>query len=261
MKSETVKKYYDKFSEKFEKDVVYGNLRVEYQKHFLKGVTHPGIQSVLIIGAGYGDLAPVIRKKVGPEARILGLDISSDAIDRANKLFSNEKTRFRVCDICADEDELEGTYDLIIFPDCYEHLPRESRPTVHRKLAMHSHRGTRIVLTVPSLSKQAALRANGEGLQIVDEDVSVEDCLQLAKDVDGYLASFQQKSIWKSCDYYHILICVGEESLQDRNPTTDGFFMTKLGAFSPQGTLERRLRPYRRLAQMLRERELRKIGS
>lgn len=257
MKNQEVQAYYNKFSKGFENDFVKGNQRVFCQIQFVESLLHADISRVLIIGCGYGDLVPYIRKKLGEEIEIYGVDIGDEGIAVAKRAFAKGNNHFLVEDITKNEISLSGKFDLIIFPDCYEHLPTSERPVVHQHLSKLLSDDGMVALTVPSLTKQADLRRRGEGLQIVDEDVSLEDCLQLATDVEGKLAYFSLKTAWKAGDYYHVLICRKRSEPDLLRVWFDlPLFHPSKTWFGSSGILEKRISPYRRLMRSIRIKKL-----
>ena len=146
----------------------------------------------------------MLAERVAPKARILAVDISGNNVRMANALFAHPRVTFQQAD--ATEAALGGTWQYVIFPDVYEHIPIERRPALHVHLASYLTEDGRILLTCPTTWHQDALRAAGSGLQIVDEDVNLGDVSQLAIDVKGFVSLFRTVSIWHSNDYFHAIV-------------------------------------------------------
>jgi len=115
-------------------------------------------------------------------------------------------------------DSIDGKWDVIILPDVYEHIPKDARATLHQKIDQLLTERGRILVTVPSPGKQASLYATGEGLQIVDEIVTLEDLHVVARSVGGVLTYFNMISVWETDDYIHAAIQRGAERVRSIQP-------------------------------------------
>ena len=62
------------------------------------------------------------------------------------------------------------------------------------------------ILTLPSPSHQRHLADQAEGLQIIDEIVTLADLLVFAQDVGGELSYFNMIHVWRANDYIHAVI-------------------------------------------------------
>ena len=203
--------FYNNFSKKHSKDYIYGNLRVERQIDFLRKAVSRNVFNILIVGCGIGQSAYFLARHISKKAKILAVDISSKNLDIAKKLFNHVNIEYRKLDII--EDKLEGKWEVIVFPDSYEHIPRDSRAALHEKLNKILHERGRILFTVPSPGKQASLREAGEGLQVIDEIVTLEDFILASKDINGTVTYFNLISVWNSNDYIHVIIERGAERI------------------------------------------------
>jgi len=198
--SET-EKFYDVFCQRFVNDYVEKNDRIAAQKSLLKSAIHPATSSILIVGCGSGETAYFLAQHT--QARILAVDISSEALKLAQHLFAHPRIEYRQVDVI--NEPLEGRRSVIFFPDVYEHIPAASRANLHAALDRLLSENGQIILTVPSSLKQEHLRANG-GLQIVDEVITLDTLLELANDVHGMLTYFNLISVWDSGDYIHAIV-------------------------------------------------------
>ena len=204
--TEEIEAFYDRFSRRFVGDYVEGNPRVARQLAFFAEAIPRGVSTALVVGCGSGEGAHFVATEVAPRAQVLAVDLSDAALDIGRQLFAHERLRFRQVDIVSDPVP-GGPFDVILFPDVYEHVPLEARPRLHERIAELLGPQGKVLLTVPSLGHQAMLReAGGHGLQAVDEDVSLEDLLALAQDLEAELTSFRAISVWNTNDYYHALI-------------------------------------------------------
>lgn len=201
--SKEIETFYDEFSRHFIDDIVSRNERVQRQLEFFARSISKETRSVLVLGFGSGEGAYFIATKVARECRILGVDISTENVKLAQALFGHPRIEYRKADILSGT--IEGNWDVIVLPDVYEHIPRESHSSLHARFnKLLTERG-RILLTLPSMGKQDALRASG-GLQIVDETITLEDLRTMANAVGGLLTHFNMISVWETNDYAHAVI-------------------------------------------------------
>jgi SAM-dependent methyltransferase len=198
-----VSAFYDDFSRRFVEDIVQGNDRIHQQLLFFSRALPPNTQTVLVIGSGSGQ-GPHFIATIAKQAKILAVDISKENLRLARNLFAHPRVEYRHVDVTAGV--LEGEWDAIVLPDVYEHIPKDARRSLHQQLARLLKGNGRILFTIPSPGKQASLYASGVGLQIVDEVVTLEDLVQVAKDVGGDLTFFNMVSVWETNDYAHAVI-------------------------------------------------------
>ena len=204
-----VEAFYDDFSRRFVEDIVQGNERIAQQLNFFAKAIPSDAQRILVIGSGSGQGAYFIATRVVRSATILAVDISSENLGIARTIFPHPRIEYRKADIttCA----LAGDWDVIVLPDVYEHIPIEARPTLHSTFnRLLTSRG-KILFTVPSPGKQLSLKESGQGLQVIDEIVSLEDLNKVATDVDGTLTYFSTISVWETNDYIHAVVERGAE--------------------------------------------------
>lgn len=201
---ETQAQFYDSFAETFVRDWVYGNSRVDAQQRFILASLPASPASVLVIGCGLGQVAAAIAKQLREPTKVLGVDLSETAIKYARALFRAQNLAFARVDVLADD--LDGSWDVIVLPDVYEHIPRERRGDLGRTLSrLLAPRGV-LVLTCPHPRHQAWLRSKGYRLQPVDENVTLADVGALADQVNGTLIYYRLVSVWRTGDYFHAAI-------------------------------------------------------
>ena len=206
-----VERFYDEFATKLLSDYVVGNPRIARQLEFFAEAIPARAAKVLVIGSGNGHSAHVIAKRIARKASVLAVDISDRNINIAKALFPHRRITYRRTEVV--EDALEGRFDVIALPDVYEHIPRDQWPALHRRLNAALDEDGRILLTLPSPAHQAMLRAQDHGLQIVDETVTIDDLLRLARDVGGHLGYFALICVFQTNDYIHAVIERGAQTV------------------------------------------------
>jgi len=210
-----VETYYDKFSRKFIDDIVLGNERIKQQLQFFSRALPRTVRSVLVVGCGSGQGAHHIATAVSTRARILAIDISSESLKLAKSVFAHPRIEYRQVDVI--EHPLSGEWEAIVLPDVYEHIPKAARTILHERFNRLLTPNGRILFTIPSPGKQASLFKKDEGLQIVDEVVTLEDLNVVAKEIGGALAYFSLLSVWETNDYIHAVIERGTEPVRPIN--------------------------------------------
>ena len=230
-----VTSFYDEFSARLVRDYVHGNKRVDAQIAFLRDAIGPETERIVVIGCGSGEVAHYVAGHIAKRARILAVDISPTNIRIAQLLFPHRRIEYR----CADalNTPIQGSWDVIVLPDVYEHIPLEVREKLHANLKpMLSTRG-RVLLTLPSPGHQAMLRERGEGLQIVDETVTLNDLTTMADDLGATLTYFAMVTVFNTSDYVHAVIERGADRLRSITQA-DRLALKRLGA--RPGPLRRR---------------------
>lgn len=203
---EGVKAFYDEFSKRLLADYVHGNPRIEAAiEHSLRWIPTDA-KRILDLGCGIGWSTWEIKRN-HRGAFVLGGDLSSKAIQLAQKLFDGTQLAFATHDITEWGSLLEPPFDAIVMLDLYEHIPRPLRGKVHQVLDKTLGSDGIVILTCPSLSHQQFLRTyQPHGLQPIDEDVTVEDVSKLADDINGRVIHCDYVSIWHPSDYIHVVV-------------------------------------------------------
>lgn len=201
-----IKQFYDTFDQKLLTDYVRGNPRMLAAIHHTLGAIPAGATSVLDIGCGIGWSSWEIKRHY-PDAWVLGVDISQVLIQTARTLFAVPGLEFIVSDVTSAGSLPRTYFDAIILLDVYEHIPRQERKGVHSMLRRLLNDHSVLILTCPSTLHQDYLRTHKpEGLQPVDEDVTLADVMQLAHDLEGEVMCFTYQTIWRTNDYTHTVI-------------------------------------------------------
>ena len=206
-----IEEYYNEFSTRFVEDIAQRNERVQRQLRFFSEAIPADTSTVLVMGSGSGEAAYFIAQNVARHAHVLALDISGANLKMAESVFPHERIEYRKADVLSDS--ISGTWDVIILPDVYEHIPAQARNSLHVVLNELLGPSGKILITVPSPGKQADLMERGEGLQIVDEVVTLQDLVKLASDTGGLLSYFKMISVWEKNDYIHAMAERGTERI------------------------------------------------
>src|SRR5690606_17496356 len=111
---------------------VEGNPRIDRQFEFVERSIPPTAKTVLVLRCGCGEVAHFIASRVPTVRKVLGVDISSNYIKIAKELYPHPRVRYRRLDLTIAD--LPGTWDVIILPDVYEHIPLAARPSLHGKI-------------------------------------------------------------------------------------------------------------------------------
>lgn len=211
--------FYDTFSWRLLLDYLRPNERIDLQRRFLAEAIPRGAKRVAFVGCGTGqvlrDSLPVAKR-----ARFVGADYSCENIALARELFKHPRVEFLVHDILSAP--LPGSFDVVVFPDSYEHIPRESRACLHQHVASMLGADGRVLLTCPTVAHQRAVRQSTRGLQPVDEDVDLADLERFAQEIDASVTYFSLIHVWNSYDYFHAELARnagGEASLRKRGST------------------------------------------
>lgn len=202
--------FYDQFYEKLLCDFVGGNPRIESALQFSCEQLNL-VQSSRILDLGFGlGWSSFEFSRVRKDAEILGLDLSSKLTGLASGIFgSNPRIHYECQDLTDNEwiSRQSQNFDACIMLDVYEHIPAEHREGFHRALAQILSADAILVMTCPTPAHQDYLRnEKPQGLQPVDEDITFDDLLILAKSLDAEITHLEYVSIWMRNDYIHVVL-------------------------------------------------------
>lgn len=185
------------------RDYIFGNKRFETAINFVnKSIPHD-ITRILDIGCGIGYSSWLLKRHF-TKANVLGIDLSNKSIDVAKKLFVHPQIIFNAGDIT--RLSINDSFDLITMLDIYEHIPKNSREPLHERLRDLISDNGWLVVTTPTVEHQAYLReTRPEGLQIIDEDLSIEDLIKLAQNLNMGVTSLRKVAVWHYYDYQHLV--------------------------------------------------------
>ena len=210
--------FYDSFSHRLVAGYVTGNPRVEHALAFAIDQLPDAAESLLEVGCGVGETTHRISSQK-PALRAVGVDISSENISAAQRLFGerDHAPTFCVSDLTAPVEG--GPFDVVTLLDVYEHIPPAARSGFHANLRRSMSQRSRLIVTCPSFLHQEFLRTEQpEGLQIVDETVGPSELLQLACDLGGHLSHLHFESVWRTNDYLYATIDIAMEFRWKRKP-------------------------------------------
>ncbi|MBW2991628.1 class I SAM-dependent methyltransferase [Candidatus Woesearchaeota archaeon] len=195
--------YYDKNVMNKLKDFLKGNKRVEAALKTIRDYSPENPQNILEIGCGIGYVSWYIKEN-WPESKVKGIDLSSESISMAKKLFGSERLEFEIVDIT--NKEIQDKYDMIILMDIYEHISPDKRDSVHKTIKKIIRKGGRIILTFPTPKHQKWLKDNDRELQPIDEDIAVEEINKFAKETDTKIMLYKEIDVWRKKDYAHAVL-------------------------------------------------------
>lgn len=202
---DNVVSYYDDHVQHKLNDYIKVNPRIEFAWKTIINNVPNAPQHILEVGCGMGNVSSRMRKH-WPDAKIIGIDISTLSIQLAQKLFADDKLSFRETILTPDTFTNER-FDLIIFMDVYEHIAVNDRPDVHAALLKLLKNKGRIILTVPTPHNLSwSLKNKPETMQPVDEHISFEVIGKLAADTNTEVMLYQLKNVWNVGDYAHVVL-------------------------------------------------------
>lgn len=197
-------KFYNRFDSKLIQDYAKANKRIKNAIESLAQFILPDQTEILDIGCGLG-WSTYEFSRFFKSSNFQGIDISPVLIDKAQKLFNNKNLNYKTFDVL--ENIPDKKFDVIVMIDVYEHIPLKNRIAFHESLNALLKDNGRIILACPSIYHQKYLKKyKPEGLQPVDEDVSLSDLNIISKDINGELIYFEYKSIWRTYDYFYAVI-------------------------------------------------------
>ncbi|MCB0562210.1 MAG: class I SAM-dependent methyltransferase [Lewinellaceae bacterium] len=203
---EIVEAFYDGFQQQLIKDYLLGNPRIVAAIRFMQEHIRAECTSILDIGCGMG-WSSYEFARFFPGAAVLGVDISSGLIRLAGRMFSGANLAYTKEDVTSASFSLGQPFDAITLIDVYEHIPVSERSGFHHHLNRLLSSDGQLLIATPTPLHQQWLREHApEGLQPVDEDVTLEDMQALALALGGQLTVYHYHSIWNTNDYFHALI-------------------------------------------------------
>jgi len=134
-------KYWDK-REQVDKQIVRREKRINYRMNLIAEELEDN-STILDIGCGNGDLLSIIHKKQ-PNAKLLGIDISSDAVNKT------QMKGFRAIEVDITQINLRelGSYDYIIMSEIIEHISNPERIILDIKKITRK----KIIITTPNIA-------------------------------------------------------------------------------------------------------------
>jgi 2-polyprenyl-3-methyl-5-hydroxy-6-metoxy-1,4-benzoquinol methylase len=201
---EKIVSYYDDHVKNKLNDYIKYNPRIEYAWNTVTKYAPGKPVRILEVGCGMGSICGRMHDQ-WPQSIITGIDISTQSIQIAQKLFSNDKVDFK--ESILTPDTFDEQFDLIVFMDVYEHIAVEDRTEVHLALLKILRNKGRIILTVPTpYNLKWSLKNKPETMQPVDEHITFDVVAKLARDTGTEIMLYEVKSVWNIGDYTHIIL-------------------------------------------------------
>lgn len=198
-----VQAYYDDRVHGKLQDFTEFNPRIEAAVALVAEWAPPSPQRVLEIGCGIGATSWRMAR-AWPDAHVVGVDISERSIEVAKTCFSRENLEYRA--MIVGEDALQGTFDLVLLMDVYEHIGPSDRPVLHRAIRDLLSDESRLVLTVPTPEILDYARGNDpSGIQPIDENIRISDIARLAEETYTDVLLHKKIGIWNYGDYLHLV--------------------------------------------------------
>jgi SAM-dependent methyltransferase len=210
--SETIQSYYDaRVSEKL-RGFVEGNARVEWAWSTIEHYAGNLPTRILEIGCGIGDLSWRFSR-MWPHSHVVGVDVSRRSLTIARTLFNDPRITFREGPLA--RGHLDGSFNLIVLVDVYEHIAAGDRRELHGAITDLLAENGRLILAFPTPRHLARLRAHQpDQIQPIDEDITVDVIAQLARDTRTDVLLYKEIGVWHEGDYAHAVLgkCAGWET-------------------------------------------------
>jgi trans-aconitate 2-methyltransferase len=183
-----VSDYYDTFKEHQKKLGI--NIR---HRTIFKNLKKAGLKSdskVLEIGCGIGTVSNLILKYI-TNGSFVGLDISEKSIELAKQNNSfHKKAEFLVNDMSNFSHSTK--FDFVVFPDVLEHIPVEQHAPIFKTISELTTADSTVLINIPEPYTLDWIRRNKpEGLQIIDQSLSIQDLCNNVYPYGFYLFSMK----------------------------------------------------------------------
>ncbi len=108
----------------------------------------PG-DTVADLGAGEGYFVPYLSEAVGPDGRVLAVDVEAEIVDALQERFPPGRTNVEAVLGGFDDPALrDGSLDLVLLVNTYHHI--EDRPAYFRRLKADLRPGARVAVIEPN---------------------------------------------------------------------------------------------------------------
>lgn len=201
---EKVQAYYDERVDGKIRDFTHPNPRIEAAVQLVAEWAPPKPKKILEIGCGIG---ATCWRMAGawPEAEVIGADVSPISIEIAKTCFRRPNLSYRAG--LVQEGVFACSFDLVLLMDTYEHIARSDRASLHHTIKSFLSNDARLIMTVPTPAVLSYLREESPSeIQPVDEDVTPQDIVELARDTETQLLYYREVGIWHYGDYAHVVI-------------------------------------------------------
>lgn len=171
---EQVEEFYNSFKEHQKKLGV--NIR---HRTIFKNLKKAGLKpesNVLEVGCGIGTVSSLIISYI-KSGNFVGVDISKESIELAQKLYANYKNaEFIVNDMAEFTHKLK--FDVVVLPDVLEHIPVEQHNNLFKVLSQVTTSDAVVLINIPEPNcLNWARKHHPEKLQIIDQSLSMQDLL------------------------------------------------------------------------------------
>lgn len=198
--------YYNKFQKKLLTDYLNGNPRATSAIQEMIDRKPQSAKNVLEIGCGIGWASYYLHRNFR-DIKIVAVDLSNKSIDIAKKIFSAQNIIYQQKDVTQADFDLNEKFDYIVMLDVFEHIHQEHRQSFIEALMKISSEDCHYFFSCPTKYHQDFLKINKpEGLQPVDESISLAEMVDFAVKSGGEVVYFENKAIWNTNDYFHCLI-------------------------------------------------------
>jgi 2-polyprenyl-3-methyl-5-hydroxy-6-metoxy-1,4-benzoquinol methylase len=199
-----VRAYYDANVADKLRDFVEGNARIERAWSTIEQWAPGNLRRILEIGCGIGHVTARLAKH-WPAAEVTGVDVSPRSLEVARSLFTAPGLRFVEGPL--QTHLLEGTFDMIVLLDVYEHVAIADRGALHQALAELLYGNSRTLLSFPTPRALAWSREfHPHTIQPIEEDIRLETIQVLARDLRSSILSYQEVNVWHEGDYAHAVL-------------------------------------------------------
>ena len=171
---EQVEEFYNSFKEHQKKLGV--NIR---HRTIFKNLKKAGLKpesNVLEVGCGIGTVSSLILSYI-KSGNFVGVDISKESIELAQKLYANYKNaEFIVNDMAEFTHKFK--FDVVVLPDVLEHIPVEQHNNLFKVLSQVTTSDAVVLINIPEPNcLNWARKHHPEKLQIIDQSLSMQDLL------------------------------------------------------------------------------------
>lgn len=199
--------FYDNFGIKLITDFAYGNLRIYNAINFVLANIDAKHKRVLDIGCGIGWTSYEVAKNF-PEIQVDAIDLSSNSIDIAQKLFKLNNLKYFHLDVTSKQFlTLDNKYDLIIMIDVFEHISQVDRKLFLENISNYINDFGTLILTYPSPEQTQWLILNAAStMQPVDEKIEINIILDAALQLKANIKHYEYKDVWHENDYIYCIL-------------------------------------------------------
>lgn len=201
---ETVQAYYDERVDGKIRDFTHANPRIEAAVELVAEWAPPKPKRILEIGCGIGATCWRMAR-AWPGTEVIGADVSLLSIEVAKTCFQRPNLSYRAG--LVTEGVFAGSFDLVLLMDTYEHIALSDRTSLHAAIKPLLSDDARVIMTVPTPAVLRYLREeNPSEIQPMDEDVTPQDMIVLARDTGTQLLYYREVGIWHYGDYAHVVV-------------------------------------------------------